>query len=349
MYLVQEVLDILKIFTRKKGKKNKKERDKTVEAIQQTPKAVASVNPLTYEKRDVRILGIISGKGGCGKTTLAVNMAAVASAFDGSVVLMDFDIINASSTQVFTTVADLARELLTTETFVLSLLTHAIDKVSFIQIDMRDHGYTIQVHGEPDLGLSIKKVYLLPARNLAYSTKTDYYTLARLSMTEYREKLKGLVKAAESVARKTGARLVIIDFPPLKADTRNIVYGIFEALNFVTDIIAVTEAQAGTAQGLIDLIDLYPVVRNKLRAYVVNAITEFQMNLIDATINVIRERAPNKPIYVFPYDRRWNNPLLLPVSIDDPGEGAHYSLLKMMVDLGFLSKEKVKSKLRLDL
>jgi len=229
-----------------------------------------------------RVYALVSSKGGCGKSTLTVNMAMLASAVYGSALIVDMDFANATATSL----AMLGHEARIEESdiSIIDALYQVVEyrnpNPSIGYPKVRQYvgreldNYTIPV-GDGSAGLPVGEVYLIPAklpRDPEYPEK-----LSRLSnVTKQEAELlaifyQQLYNKVMALAKKENIPVVFFDLPPferisiIKADVTRI-------LEFKPQVIAVSIENQEVVHGVIGtLIARYPyIVHDSLASLVVN-------------------------------------------------------------------------------
>ena len=159
---------IFSIFDKRRQEKGEPER---IETTVEEPEILRAV-----------FLGVISGKGGCGKSTISSSLAILFSVLYGKAALVDLDIINnSSSVMLFSPVSEV---LLTTDVTVLNYIVegckyeiHQLHK--YLDPDKR---LSIQIAGKPTLGAGLKELYVLPG--CPYTGEQKYLLSKFLSLNE---------------------------------------------------------------------------------------------------------------------------------------------------------------------
>lgn len=327
---------LFSLFRRKKNEKREDEADFRV-----TAKVVVSEN-------EPFVLAFLSGKGGCGKSTIAANTVVLLSALYGKVVAIDMDITNASLTSMmFAITPDVLREDDGIST--LDYIVEEAEKYSLYKLEFPPNKrFSIQVAGQKGVGVPVKDIYVLPAKKATVSYERNLSALAYLSKEEIRTSLVDLYTYIMRFTKKQGIRFVILDFPPLRPDQRKVYEGVFTLLEHIPNFIMVSSFDYSAIHGLIGILNQrYGYLKSRTLGFFINMSVPLQ-SVVNQIRGYIESIYGNNSVFFLRRDPRWSVTIVPPIILGDPSEGAHLDLIKAYVELGILDKQIVVSKLKFD-
>ena len=294
------------------------------------------------------VLAFLSGKGGCGKSTIAANTAVLLSVLYGKVIAIDMDITNATLTSMmFAVTPEVLKEddgVSTIDYIVEGAETYSLYRLEFPP----GKKFNIQVSGQRNKGVAVKDIYVLPAKKATISYERNLMALAHLTKEEIRSSLLELYTFILKFARTQGIRYILLDFPPLRPDQRKVFDGVFMLLEHISNFIMVSSFDFSAVHGLIGILNQrYSFLKPRTRGFFINmAVPEQQaMEQIRRYIETIYGEGT---VFFIRRDPRWTVTFIPPIILDDPSKGAHADLIKAYVRLGIVEREVVKNKLGFD-
>lgn len=297
-------------------------------------------------------VGVLSGKGGCGKSTIAANLAYFLAAMarkNEGVLAVDFDVINATLTSVVVPTDFLVVD---DGVSVLDYLVTEPSKLAVYRVEYPpERTPTIQVAGREDLGVPVKNLYVLPAKKAVPSYESNIAALIRLPRDDLVRSVQIFYSNLLRVAKSNNIKYVVMDFPPLRADTRKVVDGVFVALELIPSFIIVTPYDMSATHGLVSLVtQKYPFIKSKTLGVLVNMVDpgvesseEFEKlkNYIERYFGIGKVHHIRK-------DWRWTAiTLSVPLIMGATDEGAHLDFIRAVTRMGLVDVETVKKKLNI--
>ncbi|MEM1842375.1 MAG: hypothetical protein QXL19_08375 [Ignisphaera sp.] len=324
----------------------KKERKEEKEPIEFSPQR-------DIISSDINVIGILSGKGGCGKSIISTNIIVLLSALldkNQGVMGVDLDIINGTLTSLL---LSLTPDILREDDSVSSIDYMVEEPTEFKAYKLEfppNKVLSIQVAKRKDLGVAVKNIYILPAKKATISYEVKLSRLTRLTNEEVRNSLHTLYYNIVSFSKRNNIRYVILDFPPLRADTRNVYEGVFGILDLLPNFILVSSLDYAAVHGLVSLISRkYSFVKPRTLGFIINMYKSGYEEMAERIKNYIENIYGEGKVYFIRDDPRWRVTIVPPITLGDPSEGAHYDLIKMCIKFGILSREIVKKKLNIDI
>ncbi|MEM1695158.1 MAG: P-loop NTPase [Thermofilaceae archaeon] len=326
------------------GKKKKKE-EETEEVVEALPRKEVVGG-------DATVLGVLSGKGGCGKSMISTNIVVLLSALSDKnqgVMGVDLDITNATLTSML---LSLTPDVLREDDGVSSMDYMVEEPTDFKAYKLEfppKRVLSVQVAKRKDLGVAVKNIYVLPAKKATISYEVKLSHLTRLTNEEVRNTLQMLYHNIMAFARRNNVRYVVFDFPPLRADTRNVYEGVFGILDMIPNFILVSSFDYSAVHGLISLISRkYNFVKPRTLGFIINMYKPGNEDMAERIRNYIENIYGEGKVFFIRDDPRWRVGILPPIVLGDPSEGAHYDLIKACVKLGIIDGEVVKKKLNVE-
>ncbi|MEM4744423.1 MAG: hypothetical protein QXK54_04500 [Ignisphaera sp.] len=302
---------------------------------------------------DTNVIGILSGKGGCGKSIISTNIIVLLSALldkNQGVMGVDLDITNGTLTSLL---LSLTPDILRNDDGVSSIDYIVEEPTEFKAYKLEfppKRILSIQVAKRKDLGVAVKNIFILPGKKATISYEIRLSQLAKLSIEEVRNSLHMLYHNIISFAKRNNIKYVIFDFPPLRADTRNVYEGVFGILDLLPNFILVSSLDYAAVHGLISLITRkYSFVKPRTLGFIINMYKSGYEEMAERIKNYIENIYGEGKVYFIRDDPRWRVTMIPPITLGDPSEGAHYDLIKICVMLGIISREIVKKKLNIDI
>lgn len=301
---------------------------------------------------DVNVIGIVSGKGGCGKSMIATNIIILLSALSDKtqgVLAVDLDITNATLTSML---LSLTPDVLREENGI-STIDYMVEEPAEFRAYRLEFPpkriLSIQVAKRKDLGVAVKNIYVLPAKKATISYEVKLSRLTKLSSEEVRNSLQMLYSNIISFARRMNVKYVIFDFPPLRADTRNVYEGVFGILDVIPNFILVSSFDYSAVHGLIALLSRkYNFIKPRTLGFFINMAKLDDEDMVERIRSYVENIYGKGKVFFIRDDPRWRAGILPPIVLGDPSEGAHYDLIKACVMLGIVSSEVVKKKLNIE-
>ncbi|MEM4924783.1 MAG: P-loop NTPase [Ignisphaera sp.] len=323
----------------------KKEKEEIEEIIEPPQKRVVS--------SDATVIGVLSGKGGCGKSMISTNIVVLLSALcdkNQGVMGVDLDITNATLTSLL---LSLTPDVLREDDGVSSIDYMVEEPIEFKAYKLEfppNKVLSIQVAKRKDIGVAVKNIYILPAKKATISYEVKLSRLTRLTNEEVRNSLHMLYHGIMAFAKRNNVRYVVFDFPPLRADTRNVYEGVFGILDLIPNFILVSSFDYSAVHGLISLISKkYNFVKPRTLGFIINMYKPGNEDMAERIRNYIENIYGARKVHFIRDDSRWRVGILPPIVLGDPSEGAHYDLIKACVKLGLIDAEIVKKKLNIEI
>jgi len=299
------------------------------------------------------VFGVISGKGGCGKSSISSSLAVLSAALRGPTLAVDLDIVNATTSDLL--LSPLDPGLLTADDGVdfLAYVVEGVQEYSFYKIKPQpDRRFSIKVAGK-DLGVLVPEggLYVLPAKKANRRSTHHMELLAKTPREEFAESVFQVVGGIIRRARELGIRNMVFDFPPLQAGRRGF-EGVFAALDLVPRVLAVSTFDDASVQGLAQLVyaqGLSP----RVWAYLVNMADPEAGDAAKRIEDYLRTRFGSVPVFFIRQDRIWSRATrqgirMPPITLCDPGQGACRDLLRAAASLGIVSREAIKKYLEVE-
>jgi len=289
-------------------------------------------------------VGVVSGKGGCGKSTIASSMAVVLSALKGSAALVDMDVVNRSSTQILLTQYHshwlTSSELAT----VLDCLVEDPDRCGLVPMEwLPGKRFSIQVAGDSSRGVGAKDLYVLPAARADPLQGNLLKRFGLMTREEVRMAVERLVQAVRSVARRKRIPYVVFDYPPLRPEGRRVLEGVYAALEYMDSFVLVVPYDAAALSGLIALVEeRYNYIKARTRGFFIN-MASGSGRLAEEMVDYIYRVYGDVPVAFIRRDRLWTVNDIPPVVLGDPSKGATHDLLMAMVAAGLLTAEDLRA------
>lgn len=312
----------------------KKEKDREEEKELETPKPVVSGD-------EPFIVGVLSGKGGCGKSTITANTIVLLSVLYGKVIGIDMDITNATLTQMmFSMTPDVLKQddrISTIDYMVEGATEYSLYKIEFPP----NARFNIQVAKKKGLGVAAKDIYFLPAKKATASYERNLSALAHLQRDEIRNSLQELYVNVLSFAKKRGAKYIVFDFPPLRPDQRKVYEGVFVLLEQIPNFIMVSSFDYAAIHGLVAVLSQrYSYLKPRTLGFFINmAIND--PDTIDRIRKYIDTIYGGSRTFFIRRDPRWTVTIIPPIVLGDPSEGAHADLINALVKVGMIKAEDV--------
>jgi len=295
-----------------------------------------------YLGEEPTIIGIFSGKGGCGKSSIATSLCLLFSGLGYGCILVDFDVINATSTsQLFA----LDQESLDIDynASVLHILNEA-GELALIQPRRLSIPFFDNINEGYDAS---KKLWVLPARLSKKPETVNFIT--RLSLlARNKEKIYSAINSISSyvieIAKKNKIKYIIYDTPPLKAEGGRATFaGSGDIVSMVMDssksALLISSFDPSSIEGLATMVaGPYARVKSKVDALVVN------MSLDDQDVQreiMMRARllVDENNIFFIRYDSAWASLATYIPPIAYRLEGASEDLIRIAYALGYISKK----------
>jgi len=303
---------------------------------------------ISAEGSEPLIIGFVSGKGGCGKSTIAANTTVILSALYDKVIAVDMDITNATLTSLLLSVTpDILKEDDGIST--LDYIVEGSEEYSLYKLEFPPNKrFNIQVAKKKNMGVPVKDIYFLPAKKATISYERNLSALAQLSRDEIRSSLYELYSNILKFARTHGVKYILFDFPPLRADQRKVYEGVFALLEQIPNFIMISNFDYSSVHGLIVVLSQrYSYLKPRTLGFFINMAVndEKDMNKIREYIETIYGRGS---VFFIRRDPRWSVTLVPPIILGDPSEGAHFDLIYALTKLGILKAEDVQKKLGIE-
>lgn len=291
------------------------------------------------------IIGFLSGKGGCGKSTIATNVAVLLSVLYKKVVAVDMDITNATLTQMMLSLTpDVLRaddKISTLDYIVEGAEEYMLYKLEFPP----NKKFNIQVAGKKNVGAAAKDIYLLPAKKATISYERNLSALAHLTGDEIRNSLTELYSNILKFARNHGVKYVIFDFPPLRADQRKVYDGVFILLEQVPNFLMISTFDFAAVHGLVSILSQrYSYLKPRTLGFLIN-MTINDEEAKDKIRQYIETIYGKGSVFFIRRDPRWSVTVIPPIVLGDPSEGAHYDLIHALTKLNVIKAEDVQKTL----
>lgn len=330
-------------------KKEEKERGKPEKPPEPVRRPVARAGPMQ--------IAILSGKGGCGKSTIAASLGYLLSALiskSESVLLIDFDVLNATLSSLLLQAKDLQDDR---ESSVLDYLVSEPHRIEAYTLqyppNMRP---SIERFGAPDTGVPVKNVYVIPAKKATVDYEHKLGQLIKLQSEKdgLAESVRLLYNNIVALSQQIRARYVIMDFPPLRADSRKIVDGVFTMLQYIPNFILVATPDPAVIHGLMALISQkYSFVKSRTLGLLINMVNPNLLATDDfkKLVSLIIKQYGQLKIFPIRQDYRWGATALstVPIILGGIDKGAHLDFLRAVVGMSLIEPEVVSEKLGIPL
>jgi len=322
-----------KLFGRKKG-----EPEKAADEESEKPKLLA-------EGSEPVVIGFLSGKGGCGKSTIAANTTVLLSVLYKGVIAIDMDITNATLTQLMLA---LTPEILKEDDGISTIdyIVEGSNEYSLYKLEFPPNKrYNIQVAKKKNVGIPVKDIYFLPAKKATISYERNLSALAQLSRDEIRNSLYELYNNVLRFARSRGVKYVIFDFPPLRADQRKVYEGVFILLELIPSFIMISNFDFSAVHGLVGaLSQRYSYLKPRTLGFFINmAVNDAEAK--EKIRHYIETIYGKGTVFFIRRDPRWTVTIVPPIILGDPSEGAHFDLIYALTKLGIIKSEDVQKTL----
>ena len=315
--------------------------------VEEEKKEIETTRPLVSEG-ELTILGFLSGKGGCGKSTIAANTTVLLSALYGKVIGIDMDITNATYTNMmFAATPDVLRydDKIST----LDYMVEGAEEYNLYKLEFpADSRYNIQVAKKRDQGVSVKEIYFLPAKKATVSYERNLSALAYMKEDEIKSSLQEIYVNVVNFAKRRGVKYIIFDFPPLRPDQRKVYEGVFTLLEQIPKFILISNFDFASVHGLIAIVSQrYSYIKSRTVAFFINMAVKHQ-----ETVTRIRQYIDKLYgegyTYFIRKDPRWSVTIVPPIILGDPSEGAHADLIYALTKVGILNREVIQKFLEFD-
>ncbi|MEM4854486.1 MAG: P-loop NTPase [Sulfolobales archaeon] len=314
---------------------------------------VVEIDVPRREIGDVNVIGVLSGKGGCGKSMISTNLVVLLSALSDKnqgVMAVDLDITNATMTSML---LSLTPDILREDDGVSSIDYMVEEPTNFRAYKLEfppKRMLSIQVAKRKDLGVAVKNIYVLPAKKATLSYEMKLSHLTRLTSEEVRNSLHMLYHNVVSFAKRNNVKHVVFDFPPLRADTRNVYEGVFGILDMIPGFILVSSFDYSAVHGLVSLISRrFNFVKPKVLGFIINMYKPGNEEMSEKIKIYVENIYGKDRVFFIREDPRWRVGTLPSIVLGDPSEGGHYDLIKACVMLGLVDSEVVKKKLNIEI
>jgi len=284
------------------------------------------------------VLGVFSGKGGCGKSSIASSLCLLFSGLGYGCMLVDFDVVNATATsQLFS----LDRESLDVD--VNASVLHILGgegEIAFIQ----PRRLSIPLYNNIDEGYDAsKKLWVLPAR-LPRAENINLLNRIGKRKGDVEHYVRAIVEGASQLARGKRIKYVILDTPPMKPEGRASFSGYDEMISTAmaesSYILAISSYDVQAVQGLITLISgRYPYAMRKIDALVINMAPEDPGEMGEEIRVVARSWAGIERTAFIRYDSAWAQLASHISPIAYRLGGASKDLIRVAYQLGYISKK----------
>lgn len=316
-------------------------------------KGEAEETPKIQTGGEETIVGVVSGKGGCGKSTITANIIVLLSALYGKqygVLGVDMDITNATLTSLLLAMMpDVLREDDGISTIDYMVEEPAEFKTYKLEFPPR-RTFNIQVSKRKDLGVAAKNIYVLPAKKATLSYDVKLKQLRHITSEDVRSSLHSLYHNAVAFAKRNNIRFIFFDFPPMRADARKLVYeGVLSLLELVPKCLLVSSFDYSALHGLVSLIsERYAFLKSRTVGVLINMARVEDAEAVERMRSYVKNTFGWDVAYFIRDDPRWRVNILPPIVLGDPGEGAHYDLIATCAKIGLVEPSVVKAKLNVD-
>lgn len=297
----------------------------------------------------LKIVGVVSAKGGCGKSTIVTNLAVLTAALYKGVVVVDLDLANASVSELLLSTPIATKSISAKDMDGVNVLDALItgDISTILKIEYPPgNAYNIKIHGE-NAGRMAKNIHILPAKNFAENPVTTTEKMATLSsldiQTVVKPTMQSIFYTTRDFAQKKNIMHIYYDFPPFPLGMRKSKHyvGVFTALDLIPQFIAVTTPEPSSVRGLVELLSSnYAFITRRLMGVIVNAVHQKDSeNVKDIIVYLKRTLGTN--VYIIPYTPIWTVRDLPPIILQDPAEPGARELIEAAVDMGLFEREVV--------
>lgn len=298
-------------------------------------------------------IGVVSGKGGCGKSTITANMVVLLAALYGKqhgVLAIDMDITNATLTSLLLSITpDVLREDDGISTIDYMVEEPAEFKTYRLEFPPR-RAFNIQVSKQKELGVLARNIYVLPAKKATLSYDMKLKQLRHITNEDVRSSLQSLYHNAIAFAKRNRIKYIFFDFPPMRADAKKLVYeGVLFLLELVPKCILVSSFDYSALHGLISLVsERYAFLKTRTLSVMINMSRLDDADVVERMRSYVRNSFGWDATIFIRDDPRWRVNILPPIVLGDPGEGAHYDLIRACTKIGVADPATVKEKLNVE-
>lgn len=296
-------------------------------------------------------IGIIGAKGGAGKSTIAASLALAGASLLGSALLVDLDVLNATSTNMLTLDSSLLADI-KEDVSVLDYLLAPDKRMKFIKIMYPPDRQLAIVSADGRRRAVPKNLYLLPGKlpRLDYMAQLDRIHVLR--KRELAIHFDYFARTLQAHVEHLGVKLVVLDFPPLKITSGKYFGDVLELINYITNAryIAVTRPYDAEVHGLITLLSTtgYSPIWDNLLAVVLQPVDRHTVRDAPRLAAQVLTHARTRKVYFIRRDKKWSVNKVPPVALQKPTEGASIDFFYMVSDLGIIPPKAVKEKLGFD-
>jgi len=302
---------------------------------------------VSLDSSEPLVIGVLSGKGGCGKSTISANMTVLIAALYKKVIAVDMDVVNGSLGHMLSyplNDADL-REI---KASTLEYIVRSAQEYSLLELQYPPNKkFTIRVANKKGVGVVARGIYFLPAKRRDPSYDADLKLLSELKHDEIHRSISELYSYIIGVARKHGIKHVIFDFPPLGPDERRGARfeGVFSLLEQIPKFILVSSFDFSAIHGLVSLINQnYSYIKPRVLGFLINMAIDNEE--AKAKIRQYIEKIYGRnTVYFIRRSKWWTITEFPPIILDDPSRGANFDLIYALTKLGIIRAEDVEKKL----
>ena len=294
-------------------------------------------------------IGFISGKGGCGKSTIASSTAVLLSALYGGAIAVDLDIANSTLTALMFSIAPgvlVSDAPVSTLHYLVSPPVngkYAVYKLKYPP----DKVYTVALADNPKVGLLADNLYVLPGKKNTPDFLALFNKLGALRDVEVRENLFNLREFLLTIAKKSKAPFIIYDFPPMRPDTRKAYTGVYTLLEMIENVIVVNNFDPASLHGVIATInERYAYVKRKIRGVLIN-MAVYNVELARGMEGFVKQHL-GVPVDFIRRDTIWSFAQVPPIVVGLPNQGANGDLVRALTRFEFIDPVTVRSKLHFD-
>lgn len=296
-------------------------------------------------------IGIIGAKGGAGKSTIAASLALAGASLLGSSLLVDLDVLNATSTNMLTLDSSMLADI-KEDVSVLDYLLTPDKRMKFIKIMYPPDRQLALVSADGRRRIVPKNLYLLPGKlpRLDYMAQLDRIHVLR--KRELATHFDYFARTLQAHVEHLGIRLVVLDFPPLKITSGKYFGDVLELINYLTNAryIAVSRPYDAEVHGLITLLSTtgYSPIWDNLLSVVLQPVDKHTVKDAPRLAAQILTHARTRKVYFIRRDKKWSVNKIPPVALQKPTEGASVDFFYMVADLGIIPPNTIKEKLGFD-
>lgn len=291
-------------------------------------------------------IGFISGKGGCGKSTIAASTSILLSALYKGAIAVDLDITNSTLTALLFAIAPgvlMNNAPVSTLHYLVSPPVNGKYAIYMLNYPP-DKRYTVALADNPKVGLLADKLFVLPGKKSTPDYVALISKLGTLREVEVRENLFNLHEFLRSVARKHNVPYIIYDFPPMRPDTRKAYTGVYTLLEAIDNIVVVNNFDPASLHGVVSIInEKYAYVKRKIRGTIIN-MAVYNTDLAHGMVEFVKQHL-QVPIEFIRRDTIWGLAQVPPIVVGLPNQGANGDLVRALVKFGFVDPALVKAKL----